>query len=115
MTTHALLIHPLTYIVGLCLVLVGIGAVSPSYAAHTPINIYAAPAPRSQAQATQTTRAVQNKQVTNSTGASNAARTTTIPPKISPRASSKHYSVPASLRGDGGERGERGDGGGYDN
>jgi len=103
MTTHALLIHPLTYIVALCLVLVGIGAVSPSYAAHTPINIYAAPAPRSQAQ---TTQAVQNKQVTNPTGASNAARTTTIPPNISPNASSKHYSVPASLRGD--------EGGGYD-
>lgn len=93
MTLVSLLTRPITLIAGLSIALVGIGMVSPHHARRTFPSIVTStnvvqvtPTQTSSARATQTT---------------GTAPVIYTPPATT---SSRHYSLPASLRGDGGDK-----------
>ncbi len=96
MVLRTLLTRPITPILGLCIVLLGMGVISPSRSSQTPIRAY-----------TTATSPVHTMPITQAAPvtAPTVAQTTSTSSAIL-----KHYSVPSGLRGDeGGDSGERGD------
>ncbi len=109
MTLHILLTRPIIPVIILIFILAGIGTITPNRASQIPINIYTAHATRIPSPVqVRTTTQITPMVPTNTQTLPKSTTVTTVPAATS----SKHYSVPSSLRGDGGERG---DGGGYDN
>lgn len=99
MVLRTLLTRPITLIFGLCVVLFGIGMISPSHAQQTLIRTYTTPI-----------SSVRTMPVTQAA----PANTQAITPVVSTSTVIlKHYSVPSGLRGDeeneGNEENESGD------
>ncbi len=106
---RTLLARPITSILGLCITLFGIGMISPSHAQQTSIRAYTAPISSARTMpftktATKITPKNTSTKVPTTAISKNSAIFTSTPIL-------KHYSVPASLRGDGGDEsnGSRGD------
>lgn len=95
MTLHTLLTRPIIPILGLCIVLLGMGVISPSHVQHTLIRTYATPI-----SSVRTMPVTQVAPANQQTAAPTVSTSTSI---------LKHYSVPTGLRGDSEGGGRYGD------
>ncbi len=101
---QGLLSHPITPIIALTVALAGMGSVAPEHNAQTSVNAYTLYTPPTITTSTSTLPTATHIIITTP-----AAPARVPSPAIIPAAtSSRHYSVPASLRGESGEGGGEG-------